>query len=217
MAGNMKKINIKKIFKKMPKDLPKDLQSKCMVIIHGASTAAGGVGAGLAQVPVADNALITPIQISMIIALGKVFGQKVTESAAKGIIAGASAALVGRGITQFLVGWMPLIGNAINTATAAGLTEAIGWLAVADFYEENAVKAEIKNDEPSDIQDDEKEEQNDSLIKLVDEYMNGERDYDKEKIENLLDELRKKADSSEDEDSVYGKYFQKLNDWALER
>ena len=106
---------------------------KCHAIIHSASVACGGVGTGLAQIPLADSAVITPIQVAMLTSLGAVFELRITESAAKGIIGSVAAALVGRSLSQLLVGWIPVIGNAINTATAAGLTEAIGWVGVKHF------------------------------------------------------------------------------------
>jgi uncharacterized protein (DUF697 family) len=34
-----------------------------------------------------------------------------------------------------MLGWLPGLGNAINAATAAALTEAIGWAADAYFRE----------------------------------------------------------------------------------
>jgi len=34
-----------------------------------------------------------------------------------------------------VLGWLPFLGNAVNAATAAAITEAIGWAAVA--YLEN--------------------------------------------------------------------------------
>lgn len=111
----------------------------CNTIIHGASVAAGSAGAGLAQVPLSDTAIITPIQIGMITALGAVFDIRVTEGAAKGILSSLAASIAGRGLSQVLVGWMPLVGNAINTATAAGLTEAVGWAAVTHFAQTNAM------------------------------------------------------------------------------
>lgn len=117
--------------------MPKDYSNKCNAIIHSASVTAGGVGAGLAQVPCSDSAVITPIQIGMVVALGKVFDLDITEGAAKGIIAGMAGAFVGRGIVQVAVGWIPGVGNTINTATAAGLTEAIGWTAANQFYQES--------------------------------------------------------------------------------
>lgn len=116
-------------------DLPIEKQKKCKTIIHTASTACGGVGTGLAQIPTSDNAVIVPIQITMIVSLGAVFDLNITEGIAKSIIASAGATLLGRTLSQVLVGWLPIIGNVINTATAAGVTEAIGWIAVKNFYE----------------------------------------------------------------------------------
>jgi len=101
------------------------------VIIHGAATSAAAVASGMAQLPGSDNAIITPIQVSMIIALGKAHGRQLDESMALCILAKASAGYVGRAISQFLVGWIPGFGNVINATTAFSLTEAIGWSANA--------------------------------------------------------------------------------------
>lgn len=116
-------------------DLPPEMMKKCNAIIHTASVACGGVGTSLAQIPASDNTVIVPIQITMIVSLGAVFELNITESGAKSIIASAAASIAGRTVSQFLCGWIPVVGNAINTATAAGLTEAIGWIAVRNFYD----------------------------------------------------------------------------------
>ena len=108
-------------------------KNKCHAIIHTASLAAAAVGAGLAQVPGTDNAVIVPIQITMTISLGTVFGIGLTESSAKSALATATATTVGRGISQFLVGWIPGLGNIFNASTAAAITETIGWALVKDF------------------------------------------------------------------------------------
>lgn len=113
--------------------MTEDQRAKCHAIIHAASAAAGGVGAGLAQIPGSDNAVITPIQLSMTIALGHVFDIELSESAAVAAIGSVSAGAVGRTVSQVLVGWIPGVGNAINAATAAGLTETLGWLLANQF------------------------------------------------------------------------------------
>lgn len=117
-----------------------DQKERCHLIIHGASVSAGAVGAGLAQIPLADHAVIMPIQIAMVVGLGKVFGQHLTDSAAKGFVLASIGTLVGRGASQVLLGWIPILGNAINASTAAGLTEALGW-AVANRLDKGEISA----------------------------------------------------------------------------
>ena len=116
--------------------LTSDEREKCGSIIHLAAGASALVGSGIAQIPLSDSVLIAPIQIKMITALGAVFDIKLTESAAKGLFASLSASCVGRATSQILGGWIPVWGNILNAATAAGITEAVGWLAVEHFQAE---------------------------------------------------------------------------------
>ncbi|QEK00618.1 hypothetical protein FUT84_05190 [Treponema phagedenis] len=113
--------------------MPNDKKSECRKIIHGSSVLTAAVGAGLAQLPCSDNAVIVPIQLGMIMALGKAFDIELTKSAAMALLAAAIATFVGRGISQVLVGWLPGIGNIMNAVTAAGITEMIGWEIAKDF------------------------------------------------------------------------------------
>ena len=103
-------------------DIPDDLKTKCNVIIHGASTASAAACAGIAQIPLADNAVLAPIQIAMIVSVAKVFDQNIGEGVARGLLSTFAATFVGRGVTQVLFGWVPFMGNALNSATAAALT-----------------------------------------------------------------------------------------------
>lgn len=114
-------------------------KEKCHAIIHGASVSSGAVGAGLAQLPLADHAVIMPIQIAMVVGLGKVFNQHITDSAARGFVLASIGYLVGRSTVQVLLGWIPVLGNTINAATAAGITEALGW-AVANKLDKGEIK-----------------------------------------------------------------------------
>lgn len=109
------------------------VEARCHAIIHASSLSAGAIGAGLAQLPCSDNFVITPIQVSMTVALGRVFGIELTESAAYASIVSISASTIGRAASQVAIGWIPVAGNLINACTAMGITEAIGWLLVEDF------------------------------------------------------------------------------------
>lgn len=105
----------------------------CNGIIHSFSVAAATVGGGLAQLPTSDNLLLTPIQLTMAVALGKVFGITLDQSLAKATINSAAAATVGRSTSQVLIGWIPGMGNIINATTAATITETIGWIMAKEF------------------------------------------------------------------------------------
>lgn len=113
-----------------------DHQAQCHAIIHAASASAAGVGAGLAQIPGSDSIPITAIQTTMTIALGKVFGLELTDSMARAAMASVTTTIVGRALSQFLVGWIPITGNIINAGTAASVTEALGWALAEDFARE---------------------------------------------------------------------------------
>lgn len=110
----------------------------CNGIIHSASVTAAAVGGGLAQLPTSDNVIITPIQLTMAVALGKVFGITLDQSAAKAAVASAAAATVGRTASQVMLGWFPGVGNLVNATTAAAITEAIGWIMASEFESQSA-------------------------------------------------------------------------------
>lgn len=52
-----------------------------------------GVGGGLAQLPLSDSAVITPMQIAMAMALAEIFDIKLEKSAAAAAIGAATTSL----------------------------------------------------------------------------------------------------------------------------
>ena len=114
----------------------KSQRKKAHLIIHSASTAAGGVGVGMAQLPFPDATVLLPIQTAMVIALGKVFDIKLEEGAAKALATQFLAQKAGQMTARFLVGKLPLAGNIINGSTAAAITESYGWMIARHFSEQ---------------------------------------------------------------------------------
>ena len=98
-------------------------------IIHSYATMAATAAAGLAQIPGSDNAVITPLQIKMITEIGEAHGQHITKAMAMSTLSAATAGIAGRAVSQWLVGWIPGWGNAVNASTAFAITESIGWAA----------------------------------------------------------------------------------------
>jgi len=117
-----------------------DRRDKCHAIIHGAAVTTAGIGAGLAQIPLADSIPITAAQVGMIIAIAHIYDIDLAEGTAKALLGGFSTSVVGRNVAGVLIGWIPGIGNAVKASTAAALTEAIGWAAVRHFENLEAEK-----------------------------------------------------------------------------
>lgn len=126
-----KKIDYKKIISDKRLEagnlMTSDQLTKCNVAIHTASVASGA--AGFIPIPVADAVPISAAQVTMVIALGKIFDQTLTEGAAKGLIGAAASTLIGRSLVKFI----PIAGWVVSAAVAAGVTEAIGWIVATDF------------------------------------------------------------------------------------
>lgn len=117
---------------------------ECNIAIHTAAVAAGA--GGVMPIPVMDSIPISAAQITMVVALGKIFDQKITESAAKGIIGAAASTLIGRRLVKLI----PIAGWIASAAVAAGVTEAIGWSIAVDFAKmsqrtENTEKSEAEH------------------------------------------------------------------------
>lgn len=129
--------------------MPKSLEKKCHAAIHSAATAAGAAGA--IPLPMADAVPITAAQITMIVALGKVFGVSLSRSAAKSIAGVAVTQHAGRTIFSNILKAIPganaTIGSVVGASTAVALTEALGWLVADDFFRM------ANGEEPQDIVD----------------------------------------------------------------
>lgn len=100
---------------------------ECSAAIHLASIASGA--SGFIPVPVADAVPISAAQVTMVIALGKIFDQEITSAAAKGLVGAAAATFVGRNLVKMI----PIVGWGVSAAVAAGVTEAIGWTVAVDM------------------------------------------------------------------------------------
>ena len=106
--------------------------TRIAAIIHtAAATAAASAGLS-AQIPMADNVVLSGIEITMVIAIGEVLGQKITRSVAWSLVLSQLATFGGRTASQVLIGWLPIAGNITNAITASTLVEAMGWY-MADY------------------------------------------------------------------------------------
>lgn len=112
-------------------------KSKCHLIIHTHATAAAGSAVVLSQLPGADNLALAAIIGAMAIELAEVFNVSANdeESSAVGaaVLAMFGGMITARLASQWLVGWIPFVGNAVNSATMFAVVESIGWALVYKY------------------------------------------------------------------------------------
>lgn len=121
--------------------MTEETRIRCHAAIHAGSAAAAAAASGAAQLPLSDSVILIPIQVSMVVALGAIFDITMTESLAAAVIrahvAKITGRLIARSITSLAVGWLPGAGNVINAATAALITETLGW-EIAEKFDRTA-------------------------------------------------------------------------------
>lgn len=76
--------------------------------------------------PGSDALVIAPIQIAMIIHLGKLHNMNISKSTASGLFASAGMSFTGRFIAQELISFMPIFKNIVGPPLAFGLTYSLG-------------------------------------------------------------------------------------------
>ncbi|MEJ8577690.1 DUF697 domain-containing protein [Helicobacter pylori] len=98
-------------------------------IIHVASGAAGA--AGLIPIPFSDALAIAPIQAGMIYKMNDAFGMDLDKSVAASLITGllsvTAVVQVGRTLVNGFLKFIPVVGSVAGGATAAVITEGIGF------------------------------------------------------------------------------------------
>ncbi|WQS70959.1 hypothetical protein KVC68_03545 [Helicobacter pylori] len=98
-------------------------------IIHLASGAAGSVG--LIPIPFSDALAIAPIQSGMIYKMNDAFGMDLENSVGASLVAGllsvTAVAQVGRTLVNGFLKFIPVVGSVAGSATAAIITEGIGF------------------------------------------------------------------------------------------
>ncbi|MCR5660612.1 MAG: GTP-binding protein [bacterium] len=122
---------------------------QCNLAIHTASAASAA--SGFIPIPMADAIPITACQVTMVIALGKIFDQEISSAAAKGIIGAAASTFVGRNLVKLI----PIVGWFVSAGVAAGVTEAMGWTIAVDMAKN--CRDKIKNKAKDEIKEAEKE------------------------------------------------------------
>jgi len=112
---------------------PEERQEAVTEVIQVCSVAAGAVA--VQPIPLLDVVLITPIQVAMVRAIGRVHGHRLDEKAVIEMISTFGASIVAQNVVMAAAKFVPFAGWVASIAMAYGLTWAIG--DVAAFYFEN--------------------------------------------------------------------------------
>jgi uncharacterized protein (DUF697 family) len=99
-------------------------------VIQVCSVAAGAVT--LQPFPLVDFVLVSPIQIAMVQAIGRIHGHKLDQKSVLEILSTFGASLVAQNAIMAAAKFIPFAGWAVSISMAYALTYAIG--EVADFY-----------------------------------------------------------------------------------
>jgi uncharacterized protein (DUF697 family) len=85
--------------------------------------------------PVADVVLMSPIQIAMVQAIGKVHGVKLDKKSVLEVLSTIGASIVAQNVIMAAVKLIPFLGSVVAMSMAFALTFAIG--EVSDYYFRN--------------------------------------------------------------------------------
>lgn len=174
--------------KEAEKLMTKDQLKKCHAIIHTAAVASGTAGA--IPIPVADALPISASQITMVLSLGKVFGKKLTKSAANSLLVATGSTIVGRNLVKLI----PIAGWIASAGVAASVTEAMGWAIAVDFARPTFADGYKKGcEETSKVYEAKFTEQAKEFVKQEEEWIktDKERDRTEEKMKKFNEECLK--------------------------
>jgi uncharacterized protein (DUF697 family)/ethanolamine utilization protein EutP (predicted NTPase) len=104
-------------------------RGKASGIIAAATATATGIGA--TPIPIADAALLIPVQTGMVAGLAALYGLK--QEALQHAVLPFVARVVGIYAASSLLKCFPFLGSAINAAVAGTLTGALGWFTLDRF------------------------------------------------------------------------------------
>ena len=93
--------------------------------------------AAIEPIPIVDSFLIAPIQLAMIIQLGRIYGVDITKSVAGGLVQALGLSLAGNYLFLILVGFFPGVKQVLGPAIAYSLTYTSGLIIKELFLTKN--------------------------------------------------------------------------------
>src|SRR5574344_814487 len=126
--------------------IPKiELPKKCKIIINSCVASTAGIGA--IPIGVADSALITPIQVAMVISIGVEFGELLSKEQAMSLLKVYTGMLVGRNVSKMVGSFIPVVGWIANAGIDGVITKIMGENVAKTFYIKNLQKNILQKEE----------------------------------------------------------------------
>lgn len=116
-------------------------------IIHKAATSAAIASGAMAQGSIVslDTPVLVTIHIGMVVAIGAVFGKKVSHANAIALLGAATGVGIGVAGVKSVMGIVPIAGNLANATVSFAYTEALGWFCFK-YFKDTVAKEEIMGD-----------------------------------------------------------------------
>lgn len=131
-VAKLKYARASRIAENASRELLEKLDSYANGII-GSNAAAAATAVALNPLPVSDWAILAPLQISMIVELGAVYGKTIDAQSAKETLLALGAGFAARTIFQGIISLFPGIKNIVGPPYAAAATHGMGVAAKAYF------------------------------------------------------------------------------------
>lgn len=189
---------------------------KVNVIIHGFAIVHATTAAALSQTMVGDEAALTALTISMIIAISQLYNQRVEVGEAFAFLGIFAGWYIGTRTAVMFVKWMPVIGNSANAIATAVTTEILGWATYLIVREKRSITTVDKTEMRSLIRQ-AKEERIKQMkiwkrIKSVLAQMNEE---DKSRYESIMKKFTEKNLSEAEQNTLEQELQELLKKYGL--
>lgn len=109
-------------------------EDRAKKVIRNYSLSAAAVA--VEPIPIVDSILLAPVQIAMVIHLGRIYGVKITKSVAGGLVSTIGLSFLGNELFLILVGFFPGVKQALGPSIAFSLTWTSG-LIVNELFANN--------------------------------------------------------------------------------
>lgn len=173
------------------------------VLIHGFAAAHAATAATLSQTIVGDEAALTVLTISMIIAIARLHGQTVEVGSAFALLGTFAGFYLGTRGAVFFVKWIPFLGNAANAIATTVTTETLGWVTYYIVSQGKSIES-VRKDEVEDwIKESKKyKKEHEKEWKEMEKTIKEMTSDDKEMYESLVKELRKEGLRAEEQKQI---------------